>query len=66
MIEVSFTEVALFCWAVLATGYAFKWHNQYQGAKHLVMMMINNPEVRDQIAAAKDQFMKEQGYAKHP
>jgi hypothetical protein len=66
MIEVSFTEVALFCWAVLATGYAFKWHQQFKNASHLVVLMVEHPEVRDQIAKAKDEFMKEHGHAKHP
>jgi hypothetical protein len=59
MIEVSFTEVALFCWAVLATGCALKWHQSAQHAIKLVMLMVERPEVRDQIAEAKERFIKE-------
>lgn len=62
MIEITFTEVALFCWAVLATGYALKWHQNSQHVSKLLSLMIDHPEVRDQIAAAKEQFMKEHGH----
>jgi len=61
MIEVTFTEIALFCWAVLATGYAFKYHQQFKGASRLVVMMVEHAEVREKLVEAKNQFLREQG-----
>lgn len=62
MIEFTFTEVALFCWAVLATGFALKWQQQFKATSRLIVLMVDHPEVRDQIVAAKEAFMKEHGY----
>ena len=52
MIEFSLTEIALFCWAVLATGYAFKWKAKADGANFFARMLIERKDVRDQVIEA--------------
>ena len=51
MIEFSITEIALFCWAILATGYAFKCRSQAEGAQFLVRAILERKEVRDRLVA---------------
>ena len=52
MVEFSLTEIALFCWAVLATAYAFKWKARADGAEFFVMMLVERKDVRDQVIEA--------------
>ena len=49
MIEVSITEVFLFCWAVLATAYALKYKQQEQGAKLLIRALMEDDKMRDAL-----------------
>ena len=52
MIEFSLIEIALFCWAVLATGYAFKYKARAESANYFARMLIENKGVRDQVIEA--------------
>lgn len=52
MVEFSLTEIALFCWAVLATGYALKYKQESRAADVFIRVMIERKEVRDQIVQA--------------
>ena len=52
MIEFSITEIALFCWAVLATAYALKYKQELRGANFFTRMLIERKEVRDQVVEA--------------
>jgi hypothetical protein len=56
MIEFSLTEIALFCWAVLATGYALKYKSEAEGANFFARMLIERKDVRDQVVAEYDEF----------
>lgn len=61
MIEVSITEIALFCWAVLATAYALKCKQQEQGAKMFIRALMEDDKMRDAIIADfKENHMEEQ------
>jgi len=51
MIEFSLIEIALFCWAVLATGYAFKYKARAEGSDFLVRVILERKEVRDKLVA---------------
>jgi len=51
MIEFSITEIALFCWGVLATAYALKWKSKADGSEFLVRVMLERKEVRDKLVA---------------
>jgi hypothetical protein len=52
MIEFSLTEIALFCWAVLATGYALRYRQEVKGANFFARMLIERKDVRDQVVEA--------------
>jgi hypothetical protein len=51
MIEFSITEIALFCWAVLATGYALRYRAQAEGSDFLIRVILERKEVRDKLVA---------------
>jgi hypothetical protein len=59
MIEVSVTEIALFCWAVLATAFALKYKQQERMSKLFVRALIEDEELRDKIVSEVKQHMKE-------
>jgi hypothetical protein len=52
MIEFSITEIALFCWGVIATGYALKYKQEVRGANFFARMLIERKDVRDQVIEA--------------
>jgi len=59
MIEFSLTEIALFCWAVLATGYALKYKARAEGSDLFVRVLLERKEVRDRVVA---EYEKEFGH----
>jgi hypothetical protein len=59
MIEVSVTEIALFCWAVLATAFAFKYKQQEYGAKMFIKALLEDDKMRDAFVADFKEHMKE-------
>jgi len=54
MIEVSITEIVLFAWAVLATGYAFKFKQDSQMGRRFVQALIEDEELRRLITEYKE------------
>lgn len=60
MIEVSITEIALFAWAIIATGYALKYKSEARGTDVFIKVLLENKEVRDDVVAKFEQFRKEQ------
>jgi len=56
MIEINASEIFLFCWAVLATGFAFKKADEAKTAKKFVSLLIEHPEIIEQIKEAEKQF----------
>jgi len=60
MIEVSVMEIALFCWAVLATAYALKYRQQEQGAKMFIRAIMEDDKMRDVLVAEFKNHIKEQ------
>lgn len=59
MIEVSITEIVLFCWAGLATAFALKYKQQERMSKLFVRALIEDEELRDKIVSEVKQHMKE-------
>jgi len=49
MIEVSITEIALFAWAVLATGYACKFKQDSQMGRRFVQALLEDEELRNRV-----------------
>jgi hypothetical protein len=60
MIEVSITEIALFCWAVMATAYALKYRQQEQSAKMFIRALMEDEKLRDTLVADFKEHMEEQ------
>jgi hypothetical protein len=60
MIEVSVTEIALFCWAVMATAYALKYRQQEQSAKMFIRALMEDKNLRDTLVADFKEHMEEQ------
>ena len=60
MIEVSVTEMVLFCWAILATAYALKYRQQEQGAKMFIRALMEDKNLRDTVVADFKEHMEEQ------
>jgi hypothetical protein len=56
MIEFSITEIALFCWAVLATGYALRYRQEARASDLFVRVMLERKDVRDKLVAEYDEF----------
>jgi len=56
MIEFSIGEIALFCWAVLATGYALKCKARADGADLFIRVLLERKDVRDKLVAEFEEF----------
>ena len=52
MVEFSLIEIALFCWAVIATAYALKYKQEVRGANFFARMLIERKDVRNQVVKA--------------
>tara|TARA_R110000868_G_scaffold127441_2_gene335060 strand:+ start:2463 stop:2648 length:186 start_codon:yes stop_codon:yes gene_type:complete len=60
MIEVSLIEIALFCWAVIATAYALKYRQQEQGAKMFIRALMEDDKMRNALVKEFKEHMEEQ------
>ena len=60
MIEFSLTEIALFCWSVLATGYALKCKSNADNADMFVRVLLERKDVRDKLVADFEEFKARQ------
>ena len=60
MIEITFIEIVLFAWAVLATAAAFKYKGDVYSMRRMMQLFIENKSARDQLVKAHEEFMKEQ------
>jgi hypothetical protein len=56
MIEFSLMEIALFCWAVLATGYALRYRQEARASDLFVRVMLERKDVRDKLVAEFEEF----------
>ena len=56
MIEFSIGEIALFCWAVLATGYALKYKARAEGSDLFIRVLLERKDVRDKLVAEFEEF----------
>ena len=56
MIEFSIGEIALFCWAVLATAYALKYKQEARAADLFIRVILERKDVRDKLVAEFEEF----------
>jgi hypothetical protein len=47
MIEVSITEIGLFAWAILATGFALKYKHDYYAVMHTTAKILSDSTARE-------------------
>jgi len=58
MIEFSIIEIVLFCWAVLATAYVFKYKEETQRLAFVLKVLLVDDEKRDQVVQDFKRFQK--------
>ena len=61
--EITITEILLFVWAALATGFAFKYRDDELKARFFLKMLIEDSKARDQMVDAYEEFKKRVGEA---
>ena len=59
MIEFTFAELFLFCWAILATGAAFYFRDKDRSHGMFVKVLIDNKEAREDFFQKMDEHIKE-------
>lgn len=59
MIEFSLTEIVLFCWAVIATGYAFKCKQHAHMSDFVLRKVIEDKRIRDELVGQYEKAMSE-------
>ena len=62
MIEITITEIWLFCWAIVATGAAFKFKDDARSLNHVLRIIIEDDKARDRVVAEFKEF-KERHHA---
>ena len=55
-LNITFTELALFCWAIIATAGAFKYMEEARTAKRMLAIFIEDESVRNQVLSAHAEF----------
>lgn len=60
MIEVSMTELFLFAWAALGTGFALKYRAEAESLKFLMHKFVSDKKVRDELVAGYERHVREQ------
>ena len=59
MIEVTFAEIVLFAWAVIATGYALLYKRASFVAMKMMQQMVEDPTLYAQIKDGWDSVQKQ-------
>lgn len=57
--EITMTELFLFVWATLATGYALKYQAEFRAARRFAIALIDNPKMYSEITKSIDSIKKE-------
>jgi hypothetical protein len=55
-LNITFTELALFCWAIIATAGAFKYSDEARTAKRMLSIFTEDESVRNQVLHAHAEF----------
>ncbi len=55
-LNITFTELALFCWCIIATGAALKFSDEARTAKRMLSIFIEDESVRTQVLSAHAEF----------
>ena len=55
-LNITFTELALLCWSVLASAAAFKYMDEARHLKRLLIIIFEDEDARAQMLKAHDEF----------
>ena len=55
-ITITFTELALFCWAIIATGAALRFYDEARTAQRMLSIFIKDESVRNRVLSAHAEF----------
>ena len=55
-LNITFTELALFCWAIIATGAALRFSDEARTAKRMLSIFIEDESVRNQVLHTHAEF----------
>lgn len=61
--EITITEMALFVWAAIATGAAFKYREDELKARLFLKLLIEDEKARNQMVHTYEEFKKKVGAA---
>lgn len=61
--EITYTEIALFTWAALATGFALKYRDDELKTRFFLKTLIENEDARNKMVQAFNDFKKKVGAA---
>lgn len=59
MIEVSMSELFLFAWAALGTGFAAKYYAEAASLKFLMHKVVSDKKLRDELVAGYERHVRE-------
>lgn len=51
ILELTLIDLLLFCWGIVATGYALKYREESLSTRMFARMLIENKEVRDDVVS---------------
>jgi hypothetical protein len=59
--EITYTEFVLLVWAIIATGFAFKFHEDESKARFFLKLLIEDEKARNQMVNTYEEFKKKVG-----
>lgn len=59
--EITTTELMLFAWAIIATGFAFKYREDESKARFFLKLLIEDEKARNQMVNTYEEFKKKVG-----
>ena len=59
--EISYTEFALLAWAIIATGFAFKYRDEENKTRFFLKLLIEDEAARAKMVDAYEDFKKRTG-----
>ena len=58
MIEISITDVLLFAWAAIATGFAFKYKEESHMSKYIIHKILSDKKLREEMTEGYEKVQK--------
>lgn len=58
VLELTLIDFLLFCWGIIATGYALKYREDTLAANMFARVLIENKEVREDVVSKFEKFKR--------